>query len=250
MILAIDGVEFSYNSHAVLQDIEFTLARGEFLAILGNNGAGKSTLLKCLNKILKPRRGTILIAGENILKLNQLEVARRIGYVAQRYESGRVTVFDAVLLGRKPHIKWDVTPADLEIVYRILHLLGLEEFSLRYLDELSGGEQQKVIIARALAQEPGVLLLDEPTSNLDLKNQLEVLRTVQNAVREQNLAAVVVMHDINLALRFADKFLLLKNSTIFACGGLEVMTPANLAAVYGVPVVVARMQGVPVVVPL
>ncbi|BCV21663.1 ABC transporter ATP-binding protein [Moorella sp. Hama-1] len=250
MILAVDGVEFSYNSHAVLQDIEFTLARGEFLAILGNNGAGKSTLLKCLNKILKPRRGTILIAGENILKLNQLEVARRIGYVAQRYESGRVTVFDAVLLGRKPHIKWDVTPADLEIVHRVLRLLGLEEFSLRYLDELSGGEQQKVIIARALAQEPAVLLLDEPTSNLDLKNQLEVLRTVQNAVREQNLAAVVVMHDLNLALRFADKFLLLKNSTIFACGGLEVMTPANLAAVYGVPVTVAMMEGVSVVVPL
>jgi iron complex transport system ATP-binding protein len=99
-----------------------------------------------------------------------------------------------------------------------------------------------VIIARALAQEPEVLLLDEPTSNLDLKNQLEVLRTVQNAVRAQNLAAVVVMHDFNLALRFADKFLLLKNNTIFACGGLEVMTPANLAAVYGVPVVVPLYQ--------
>ncbi|AKX94246.1 iron ABC transporter ATP-binding protein [Moorella thermoacetica] len=250
MILAVDGVEFSYNSHAVLRDIKFAVARGEFLAILGNNGAGKSTLLKCLNKILKPRRGTIMIEKDNIFNLSRLEVARKMGYVAQRYESGRVTVFDAVLLGRKPHIKWDVSPRDLEVVQRVLRVLDLEGFALRYLDELSGGELQKVIIARALAQEPGVLLLDEPTSNLDLKNQLEVLKTIKGAVKEQKLAAVVVMHDLNLALRFADKFLLLKNSTVFACGGMEIMTPENLTSVYGVPVTLARMGPIPVIVPL
>jgi len=250
MILSVDGVEFSYNSRPVLRDVRFAVNRGELFSILGNNGAGKSTLLRCLNRIIRPRAGSILIEKEDLFALTRREVARRVGYVAQRHESARVTVFDAVLLGRKPHIKWDATARDLEIVRSVLAVLGLEEFSLRYLDELSGGELQKVIMARALAQEPQVLLLDEPTSNLDLKNQYEVLRIVKRAARERNIAVVVVMHDLNLALRFADKFLLLKNGTIFACGGRDVMTPENIAGVYGVPVAVERMADVPVVVPL
>lgn len=249
MILSVDGVEFSYSSRPVLREINFEVNRGEFFSILGNNGAGKSTLLKCLNRILKPQTGTILIEKEDLFALSCREVARRLGYVAQRYESARFTVFDAVLLGRKPHIKWGTAARDLEIVRNVLGILGLEEFSLRYLDELSGGELQKVVIARALAQEPRVLLLDEPTSNLDLKNQFEVLKTAKSAAREQNIAAVVVMHDLNLALRFADKFLLLKNRTIFACGGMEIMTPENIAGVYGVPVAVERLGNIPVIVP-
>ncbi|KXG73949.1 Iron(3+)-hydroxamate import ATP-binding protein FhuC [Fervidicola ferrireducens] len=179
-----------------------------------------------------------------------MKVARRLGYVAQRYESGRFTVFDAVLLGRKPHIKWGATSRDLKIVQDVLQVLGMEELSLRYLDELSGGELQKVVIARALAQEPRVLLLDEPTSNLDLRNQFEVLKIVKKAAKERNIAVVVVMHDLNLAMRFADKFLLLKNGTIFACGGIEIMTPENIKSVYGVQVAVERLAGIPVVVPL
>ncbi|HHW41666.1 MAG TPA: ABC transporter ATP-binding protein [Syntrophomonadaceae bacterium] len=250
MILSVDGVEFSYNSRPVLRDVRFAVNRGELFSILGNNGAGKSTLLRCLNRIIRPRAGSILIEKEDLFALTRREVARQVGYVAQRHESARVTVFDAVLLGRKPHIRWDATARDLEIVREVLAVLGMEEFSLRYLDELSGGELQKVIIARALAQEPRVLLLDEPTSNLDLKNQFEVLQIVKRAARERNIAVVVVMHDLNLALRFADKFLLLKNGAVFACGGREVMTPENIAGVYGVPVAVERMADVPVVVPL
>ncbi|MCF6097540.1 ABC transporter ATP-binding protein [Thermovorax subterraneus] len=250
MMLVVDKVEFSYSSRPVLRDIRFEVKRGELFSILGNNGAGKSTLLKCLNKILKPQTGTILIEKEDLSMLNRREVARRLGYVAQRYESGRFTVFDAVLLGRKPHIKWGATPRDLKIVQDVLQVLGMEELSLRYLDELSGGELQKVVIARALAQEPRVLLLDEPTSNLDLRNQFEVLKIVKKAAKERNIAVVVVMHDLNLAMRFADKFLLLKNGTIFACGGMEIMTPENIASVYGVQVAVERLAGIPVVVPL
>lgn len=250
MNLTVEDLSFSYRSRAVLKKIRFAVERGELFAVLGNNGAGKSTLLKCLNKILKPQAGAILVEKTDILALSRPEVAKRIGYVAQRSESPRFTVFDAVLLGRKPHIKWDATAWDHEIVRRILRILNLEELSLCYLDELSGGELQKVVVARALAQEPRILLLDEPTSNLDLKNQLEVLQTVKNVVREQNIAAVVVMHDLNLALRFADKFLLLKNRTIFACGGLEIMTPENIAGVYGVPVTVEKLGNIPVVVPL
>lgn len=250
MILEVDGMEFSYSSRPVLNGIKFEVQRGEFLSILGNNGAGKSTLLKCINRIFQPQRGAIFLEKKDILRLSRLDVAQKVGYVAQRYENSRLTVFDAVLLGRKPYIKWDVSTRDLEIVHRVLEMLGLEDFALRYLDELSGGELQKAVIARALTQEPRVLLLDEPTSNLDLKNQLEVLHIVRRSVREQDIAAVVVMHDLNLALRFSDKFLLLKERTIFACGGMEIMTPENITSVYGVPVTMERLSNVPVVVPL
>lgn len=250
MILSVNGVQFSYNGKPVLENIQLAVEEGDFLAILGNNGAGKSTLLKCLNRILRPRSGTIMVEKEDLFRLSRLEIAKRIGYVAQRSESGRLTVFDAVLLGRKPHIKWDAAQNDLAIVREVLKVLGLEEFSLRYLDELSGGELQKVVLARALAQEPKVLLLDEPTSNLDLKNQLEVLKTVKGVVKTQSIAAVVVMHDLNLALRYANKFVFLKNNTVYACGGMDVMTPENIAVVYGVPVAVESLGGSPVVVPL
>lgn len=250
MILSVDGVEFSYGSRAVLRKVKFTVEKREFLAILGNNGAGKSTLLKCMNRILRPQRGSILLERKELSRLSRVEIARRMAYVAQRHEGGRLTVFDAVLLGRKPHIKWDAGRKDLETVHAVLRVLGLEELSLRYLDELSGGELQKVVMARALAQEPRVLLLDEPTSSLDLRNQLEVLKIVKRAARERDIAAAVVMHDLNLALRFAEKFLLLRDKTIFACGGIEIMTPDNIAGVYGVPVMMERVGGVPVVIPV
>jgi iron complex transport system ATP-binding protein len=250
MILLVDGVEFSYDSRPALRGVTLRVDRGQLFFILGNNGAGKTTLLRCLNGILRPRKGTVLVEGEDLLCLSRREVARRLGYVAQKHETARFTVFDAVLMGRKPHMSWGPARRDLDVVTGVLRALGLEGLSLRYLDELSGGEFQKVVIARALAQEPRVLLLDEPTSNLDLKNQLEVLRLVRRVARESGIGVLIVMHDLNLALRFGDRFLLLKDGTVFACGGMEVITPENIAAVYGVPVAVERAGGVPVVVPL
>ncbi|MDD3653757.1 MAG: ABC transporter ATP-binding protein [Desulfotomaculaceae bacterium] len=249
MILSVQGLEFRYPGRAVFQDFDFTVERGECLAILGTNGVGKSTLLKCLNRILKPRAGVVYIEKAEISKLSRTELAQRVGYVAQKHENIRCTVFDAVLLGRKPYIKWDVSRRDQEITNRVLKILELEDYSLRYLDELSGGELQKVVIARALVQEPDLLLLDEPTSNLDLKNQLEVINIVKKVVKGQQIAAIVTMHDLNLAIRFADKFMFLKNGNIFAAGGLEVMTPENVESVYAVPVTIERWRDVPVVVP-
>ena len=250
MILSVEDLTFGYSSGSVFKDIDFSVERGDCLAVLGTNGVGKSTLLKCLNRILKPRAGTVLIEKDEVLKLSRRELAQRVGYVAQKNESARITVFDAVLLGRKPYIKWDASRKDLDIVKEILDLLELKEHSLRYLDELSGGELQKVVIARALAQEPKLLLLDEPTSNLDLKNQLEVVSIIKKIVKEKQIAAIVTMHDLNLALRFADKFLLLKNGSIFAAGGKEVMTPENIESVYSIPVTVEKMGKFSVVVPL
>ena len=199
MTLNVHGIEFKYTSLPTLKDVSFGLNGGEFMAILGNNGAGKSTLLKCINRILKPRKGVVYLGEDRVSALTRMQVAQRIGYVAQRNEAGRFTVFDAVLLGRKPYIKWDVGQEDIEIVDDVLKRMGLNHLVLRYLDELSGGELQKVVIARALVQEPDVMLLDEPTNNLDLKNQIEVLKIVKETVANRGIAAVVVMHDINLA---------------------------------------------------
>ncbi|ODA42093.1 ABC transporter ATP-binding protein [Desulfosporosinus sp. BG] len=249
MILSVNGIEFRYGCRTILENIGFTVQRGEFLSILGNNGAGKSTLLKTLNKILSPQQGNIFIGQQELSKLSRLAIALKMAYVAQNYGSNRQTVFDAVLLGRKPHIKWEATAADLSLVQGILVKTGLAEFALRYLDELSGGELQKVVIARALAQEPEVLLLDEPTSNLDLRNQMEVLKTIRTAAQEKNIAVVAVMHDLNLALRFSDKFLLLQDTKVFAAGGPEVMTAENITQAYGVPVSVDRVQNQMVVIP-
>lgn len=250
MILKVHGLDFKYPSHSVLKDINFTLKKGECLAILGTNGAGKSTLLKCINRILKPEKGTMSIKDVDIKKYTSKELAKKIGYVSQSSQRCRTTVFDSVLIGRKPYIKWDISQKDMDIVNNAIKSLDLENFSLRYVDELSGGEMQKVIIARALAQEPDILMLDEPTSSLDLKNQLEVINIIKNIVKEKGISAIVTIHDLNLALRFADKFIFLKNGAIFAAGGKEIITPENIEQVYSVPVKIRNFDDGTFIVPV
>ncbi len=243
MILTVQGIQFKYPGRSVLEGVSFTVEKGEFLAVMGTNGTGKTTLLKCINRILKPAAGIVLIGKDSVSTLNRSTLARMIGYVEQQRAGSRATVFNAVLLGRKPYIEWDITQRDICITSQALETLGISEYALHYLDELSGGELQKVVIARALAQEPQLLLMDEPTSSLDLKNQLEVLNLIRQISREREIAAVVAMHDLNLALRFADRFVLLKDKTIFAAGGQEVMTPENIEAVYAVPVTMSSYNG-------
>jgi iron complex transport system ATP-binding protein len=250
MILTVQGVTFRYPSRPVLEHVSFEVEKGELLAVLGTNGTGKTTLLKCLNRILKPAAGAVLIEDQPIASLGRNALAQRIGYVEQHRSGSRASVFNTVLLGRKPYIQWDITQNDMDIAAQALDTLGLASYALRFLDELSGGELQKVIIARALAQQAEILLMDEPTNSLDLKNQLEVLSLVRQITRERGIAAVVAMHDLNLALRFADRFLLLKDKRIFAAGGAEVMTPANIEAVYAVPVAVTSHNGNRFVIPL
>jgi len=250
MILKVQSLQFHYPGRPVLEDASFSVERGEVVAILGPNGTGKTTLLKCLNRILTPVAGAVWIKGQPISAFSRNALAQKMGYVEQQRRGSRATVFNAVLLGRKPYIRWDITQNDMAIAARALDTLGLAGFALRYMDELSGGELQKVVIARALAQEPEILLMDEPTSSLDLKNQLEVLHLIRQISREQGIAAVVAMHDLNLALRFADRFILLKDKAIYAAGGEEVMTPENIEAVYAVPVTITSHNGSRVVIPL
>jgi len=142
-----------------------------------------------------------------------------------------------------------VTENDLTIAENVIRSLSLEDFALRKVNHLSGGEMQKVAIARALAQQPMVLLLDEPTSNLDLKNQLEVIQIIKDIVKKQQISAIVTMHDLNLALRFADKFIMMKNGEIYVTGGPEIITPSNILEVYGVHVTIEKIKGYQVVIP-
>lgn len=250
-MLSVRGMSFSYNMKPTLSEVSFDVGAGELCSVLGNNGAGKSTLLKCLLGILEPAAGTVLADGNDASMLGRMEKARLMGYVPQREsECSRLKVFDAVLTGRRPHLSWGAGAHDLEVVRDSLAALNLEGLSLRYLDQLSGGELQKVVIARALAQEPGIMLLDEPTSNLDLRNQLEVMSILKQMVEERGISALVAIHDVNLALRFSRKFLLLKGGSILACGGLEVMSPENIEELYGVTVEVEERRGRKVVIPM
>lgn len=249
-MIKINNIDFSYSSRKILENISFDLLENNMIAILGNNGAGKSTLLKCMIGINRLKKGTIYISGQEVLAMNRKEIAKRIAYVAQKNEDSKVTVFDMVLLGRRPYMKWDASDEDIKIVDEMLEQMGLEEFRLRYVDEISGGELQKVMLARALVQQPQLLLLDEPTSSLDPKNQYEVLSIVKNISTSNNIAVIIVIHDLNLALRYCDRFLFMKNKRVYSYGGIEVMTNENIEYIYEMPVSVQNFNGVRMVIPM
>jgi len=220
------------------------------MVILGPNGVGKTTLLRCINSILKPAQGAIWVDGRKVSDLTPQQIARRVGYVPQQQTNGRMTAFDAILMGRRPHIQWRVSDEDLRIVDGAIKSLALQELAMRYIDQMSGGELQKVAIGRAMVQEPKLLLLDEPTSNLDLKNQLEILRLLRHAIQDHGMAAVMTMHNLNMALRFADKYLFLKDGRIFDVGRPEEISAETVKEVYGIAVEIHRHNGHLLVIPV
>ena len=243
-MLTIEDLCFRYrNSCPVLEHVDFTVPDGAFMAILGNNGVGKSTMLKCVNKILTPDRGRVLMDGEDLLGMDRREVAKRVAFVAQSVPSTQMTVHDIVMLGRKPYMKWGFSSRDHEIVHEAMDRLELSALRGRFFSQLSGGERQKVMLARALAQEPRVLLLDEPTSSLDLQNQYQVLQIVRDICRDQGITAVMVIHDLNLALRFCSHCLLLRQGQVYRCGGSEILDRQALYDVYRVHARVIRCDG-------
>ena len=251
-VLSAEAVAYAYPAaeEPVFRGIDVQATAGSMLAILGNNGAGKSTLLNVLAGIVRPSEGSVRVDGRDVASLSRRDVARRIALVAQQQRIPHLSVYDQVLLGRRPHVSWSLSDRDRRVVSTMIERLGLERFAARYLDELSGGERQKVFIARALAQEPKVLLLDEPTSALDPKNQLEVLRIVRDMTVSEGIASVLVIHDINLALRFCDRFLLVRDGCVVAYGGREAVTDEALSATYDVGFKVDAVGDVPVAVPL
>lgn len=249
-ILDVNDVQFSYGEKRVLEEITFTAEKNTILSILGPNGVGKTTLLKCICGLHRPEMGSIEVDGIDILKLNAREMAKNIAYVPQKSAATRTTVFDSVLIGRRPHIDWTTTEEDMEIAWRSMESLGLQDKSLEYVDEISGGEFQKVQIARAITQEPKILILDEPSNNLDIANQHVTMRMVEHVVRQHGLCTVMTMHDINLATYYSDRFMFVKNGRIVAYGGSEVITPETIRDVYGIGVDVIQHKGQAIVVPL
>ena len=234
-MMEVRNLSFHYRTgQDVLKDVSFDLEPGKFLAILGNNGAGKSTLLKCCNHILRPDSGSVRLDGEDLLHMSARQTAKRVAFVSQSVPGTQMTVHDMVMLGRRPYMKWGFTEEDHRIVHEAMHRLDVEEMRGRFLNQLSGGEKQKVMLARALAQQPKVLLLDEPTSALDIQNQYQVLNIVRDICRKDWIIAAVVIHDLNLALRFCDRFLLMKDGQVFRYGDRSVLDSDALKAVYGV----------------
>lgn len=249
MLFKVDDIEFSYDSDPTLSDISFSVDNAEVLTLLGPNGVGKTTLLKCLNKVLEPKGGSVMIDNIDMHKISRREAAKEMGYVPQRGDVSRMTVFDAVLLGRRPYIDWDATERDLKLTGRLIDIMGLQDLSLRYVDEISGGEYQLVQIARALAQQPKVILMDEPTSSLDISNQHMIMKVIRKIVQKNNMAAIMTIHDLNLAVRYSDKFVMMHGGRIFAAGGHDIITPENVKKAYHVDVYVDDVNGIPVIIP-
>lgn len=236
-MLKIQNLSSGYGDKIVLKGLNIEFSKGFVYAILGPNGSGKSTLLRTIDRILKPKEGVIFIDGDDIRKLSQKEIAKKIAYLPQRSNSTPYsTVFDSILLGRKPHISFEPSKKDLEIVENIIHEFGLSQFAFRGINELSGGEIQKVLIARALAQEPEVLLLDEPVNHLDPKNQIEILNILKKLTKNLALVTIIVLHDLNIAVQFADHFIFMKNGEIYCKGDLEIIKPPVIRHVYEIDV--------------
>ena len=244
-MIEVSELFFGYHRKEVLKGISFNLAPGQLTSIIGPNGSGKSTLLKCINKILKPGHGHISLLGRRLDEIRLRDLAKYIGYVPQ-FETGAFpfTVFETVLMGRRPHIGWNVSKNDLKAVDDTLSHLKLDDLKHCLLDELSGGERQRVLIARALAKQPTIMLLDEPTSNLDPRHQLQLFELIMELTRKKGILMVCAIHDLHLAARYSDNIIMLRNGKVFAQGPPSaVLTPVNLEAVYQIEAFIHRDNG-------
>lgn len=251
MRLTIDHVQFTYSSRKILNEVSFELDCSEVLCIVGPNGAGKSTLIKCIDRVINPCGGRILLNNKDLMDMAGWEIARSLGYVPQNSSrNSSVTVFEMVLMGRRPHCGWRPGKNDIRKTSDVLKLIGIDHLAMSKFNELSGGQQQKVILARAIAQETNVLLLDEPTSNLDIRHQLDTMEIIRRLVTVKGMSAIMAIHDLNLAARYADRIVMLKGGTIYGIGHPEfVLTKENIKDVYGIHASIIFEDGRPYIVP-
>jgi iron complex transport system ATP-binding protein len=246
MALEIKDVDAYYGSVKVLESVDFSAAQGELLGILGPNGSGKTTLLRTIARILKPRTGAILLDGKHVLQMKDKEFSRTFATVPQDTAINfEFSALDIVLMGRNPHLRRLELESekDIAIARRCMELTNCWQLAERPVTELSGGERQLVIIARALTQEPRVLLLDEPTSHLDINYQIEIMELLKHLTSHESLIIIAVIHDLNLAAQYCDRLVLLRNGTIIAIGSqYEVLTAENIKAAFGADVIVKRHE--------
>lgn len=244
MLLNVDGIECRYGSVKVLEDVSLSVKGGDFVGILGPNGSGKTTLLKSISRLLKPHKGTILLNEADIYSLKSVDVAKQMAVVPQDTSIGfNFSALDIVLMGRNPHLKrfQMESEKDLAVARKVMNLTNIWQLAERPINELSGGEKQRVIIARALAQEPKILLLDEPLTHLDIVNQLEIMDLVKDLCVKEKLIVLAVFHDFNLAARYCNSAIMLKKGKIFSAGSLdEVLTSENIKSVFHVDAIVKK----------
>lgn len=242
-MIVVDGLSCRYGSIPALDDVSLQVSAHEMCGVIGPNGSGKTTLLRAMDGLLSPERGSVLLEGRAIGGMSSRQVAGVVGVVPQRARASfGFTTHEMVSMGRSPHLAplTSETERDHEIVYKAMDRMGIAHLAGRSIDSLSGGEFQRVLIARALAQEPRVLLLDEPTAHLDLRYQLEIMNFLSELCRS-GLALMAALHDVNLAAEYCDRLVLLSEGRIAAMGTPdEVLDESTLERVYGVPVKVAK----------
>ena len=251
--LQVNDLFFSYgNGFQALADVKMDAQESDLVCLIGPNGSGKSTLIKCILKIFTPQKGKIIFDGTDLRKIALADLAKIVGYVPQSSQYVfPVTVFEAILTGRLPYLGWVPKASDLKKVEDTMNLFKIEEWAWRYLNTLSGGERQKVLLAMTLSKEPKVLLLDEPTSNLDLRHQLEVMDLLRRLVNDQKLTVIMATHDLNLALKYADRVVMMKKSKVIAEGTpLSAFTKENIKRVFDVEVEIVVKTGAPFIRPI
>ncbi|NLL94535.1 MAG: ABC transporter ATP-binding protein [Thermoplasmatales archaeon] len=253
MYITVNGVSFAYGSAPILKDVNLSLDKSEVLGIIGPNGSGKTTLIKCINRILTPQQGEIAIDGEDALKMSLPQISKKISYVPQNAvrDVSSPMVYEVVMMGRRPHTSWKSTEQDEEIVWKAMVDMGVEDLATKPFDRLSSGQTQRVLLARAIAQEAEIFLLDEPTSNLDIRYQLEVMGLIRRLVREKGVGVCAIVHDIDLAMKYCDKLVMLDEGRITYAGTAEeVITVENIKETYGVDIAIDHNYGRPHVVVL
>lgn len=242
-------MSFSYNKREILRDVDISVDEGEIVSLLGPNGVGKTTLMKCLCGILKPSHGKVMVNNTDLSNISLRDRSKLIAYVPQRVPRIHFTVMDYILVGRRPYIDVNVRKEDMGVVWEVVHAMDPDRFAVKYLDTLSGGEFQKVQIARALVQEAGTLLLDEPTSNLDISNAYETMHIICDIARERNVGVIMIAHDLNMAIHLSDRLVLMKNGTVFTEIANDGMTEDIIREVYNIDTKVVDGASKPYVVP-
>ena len=243
-MLEIKGLSFAYETDKpVLRGVDLSLGDGNVGILLGRNGAGKSTLLKIITGILKPSAGSVLFDGQDLLAMTRRQRAALVAYVPQQIEYGDLTVYQTVLTGRVSYYSVKPSKSDLDVVEKVISEMDLSDVSCRNVQELSGGERQKVAIARALAQEPKVLVFDEPTGNLDIANELLIIREARKIAHNKNITVFSSIHDLNQAMVFGDMFFFMKDGYIKFSGSSEVFSPEVIREVYGVEAALVENNG-------
>ncbi|MCS7229501.1 MAG: ABC transporter ATP-binding protein [Candidatus Kryptonium sp.] len=242
MIVKVSDICFSYKHKPVLKNISFEVAQGEFVSLIGPNGSGKTTLLKILIRLLLPNKGEVLIFNKNINSYSLKDLARIIGFVPQdNFFAFPYTVLEVVLMGRTPYLNGIgfETNEDIEIALEVMELTNIKNLADKPITSLSFGERQMVLIARALAQQPQIILLDEPNAHLDISHQIETFSLLKTLAMEKNVTVIAVSHDLNLIASYSDRVILLSNGEIYAMGKPDiVLSEDNIKNVYNADVLV------------